>query len=729
VVKDNRSGFWEAQDLSALTVAGYSVASILALSLLFSANSACLFLGLDGTAWMLGFKAQAISRMPYTQIGADALQGSFDAYNPAFREYFLPEVLSRIFRGANAGKVMTYSVYAGLLIFSTFVLGRSIGLSRSVALFAGVLLAILALPSDRHGVAWVYGIYNLVPHLAQSVALCNLIIACFWAIDRKSWPIALLVGITALACVVVSIFSFVTITVLMLPAIAVYGGSSLLVKVGITKNVGRIVTASACVLVPISLGMLSYVRAIGGYTAYNFFGSEFARTRATLDFASILYQPGYLGRAMIALGLIGALYAGLTAPRPLRVFAWTHIAATLPFQAVAFIIVKFFENYHGPAPLYFELMTWPFMLIFAALIISVVVRGIVLALSRAVERLASPDPVSRQIGLLVVLAALVAWNATPFASEGARACQGFSPIKPTPITELLRQEIALRPGHLFKGLAATFDGVTDTQPTGWIDLHFNDWKIWLATGNDLRMVGLWAYDIPTLFQYNTLMTPQYYLMLTDFLARPGDRQTRSVLVLTRPHERMLKLWGVRYMITDFNPDFGERKLKQDGTDGKSMQLTELSDPNFGNYSPTEVGEVANFRDGLRLMHDPNFDGRQTVVTTGGINEPLERADHANLTYEKKGLALQAESNGKSVLVLPVQFSHCWTIIGKGSPRLFRANLMQLGVAFEGNLDAKLVLRFGPVRASECRLEDMRDMETLQIRDARAWQSATGTAPR
>ena len=78
------------------TVAGYAVASVLVLSLVFSANSACLFMGLDGTDWMLEFKKQAISRLPYSQLGADALQGSFDAYTPTFREYFLPQILSRI---------------------------------------------------------------------------------------------------------------------------------------------------------------------------------------------------------------------------------------------------------------------------------------------------------------------------------------------------------------------------------------------------------------------------------------------------------------------------------------------------------------------------------------------------------------------------------------------------------------------------------------------------------
>ena len=57
--------------------------------------------------------------------------------------------------------------------------------------------------------------------------------------------------------------------------------------------------------------------------------------------------------------------------------------------------------------------------------------------------------------------------------------------------------------------------------------------------------------------------------------------------------------------------------------------------------------------------------------------------------------------------------------GSGNPELFRANLMQLGVRFTGTLDANLTFRFGPLFASQCRIDDIKDMERLGIREARA----------
>ena len=121
-------------------------------------------------------------------------------------------------------------------------------------------------------------------------------------------------------------------------------------------------------------------------------------------------------------------------------------------------------------------------------------------------------------------------------------------------------------------------------------------------------------------------------------------------------------------------------------------------------------------------------GRRTVVTDHKIDGALVPAANVTLTYQKFGLAVRASSAGRSVLVLPVQYSRCWTVSGQGDPKLIRTNLMQLGVSFEGTLDATLVFRFGPIHASQCRIDDIRDMERLRIREARAPRGENRMAP-
>jgi hypothetical protein len=87
-------------------------------------------------------------------------------------------------------------------------------------------------------------------------------------------------------------------------------------------------------------------------------------------------------------------------------------------------------------------------------------------------------------------------------------------------------------------------------------------------------------------------------------------------------------------------------------------------------------------------------------------------------YEKYGFHIRGFSDRLFILVLPIQYSHCWNVDGSGSPTLFRANLMQVGLEFSGALDAKLVFRYGPILSGRCRVDDLNHMNRLHIDQAR-----------
>src|SRR5262249_4301969 len=298
------------------------------------------------------------------------------------------------------------------------------------------------------------------------------------------------------------------------------------------------------------------------------------------------------------------------------------------------------------------------------------------------------------------------------------ACGGFYPIKSTAITDVLREEIAIKPGSPFNGLVATIDGFEGRSSVTWQQLHAYDRAIWVATGNDHRMSGLWYYSIPTLFQYGSFRSPAYYLVLTDFFTRPTDLRERGGLVLTQIHEPMMRLLGVRYVITDTDAGIGKTVAEVPMPEGSSLRLIELPDVNSGNYSPTETQRVPDFHSGLSALHAANFVGRRTVITDVELGGSFVPAKLRTLIYERHGFHLTADSAGDSLLVLPIQYSHCWSVEGGGAPRLFRANLLELGIRFHGNLDAKLVFRHGPIFAGVCRMEDLRDMTRLKVSEAR-----------
>jgi hypothetical protein len=117
-----RSDYWSAADINLWTVAICFAIALLILFAIFSGNRACLLMGLDGTAWVSMFDTQEMARAPFSQTGAEPLQGGFDAYYPAFREFAIPSLLAMPFSAAGASKVATYVIYAALMIIATYAL-------------------------------------------------------------------------------------------------------------------------------------------------------------------------------------------------------------------------------------------------------------------------------------------------------------------------------------------------------------------------------------------------------------------------------------------------------------------------------------------------------------------------------------------------------------------------------------------------------------------------------
>ncbi len=95
-------------------------------------------------------------------------------------------------------------------------------------------------------------------------------------------------------------------------------------------------------------------------------------------------------------------------------------------------------------------------------------------------------------------------------------------------------------------------------------------------------------------------------------------------------------------------------------------------------------------------------------------EKLTPSSDVVLRAIRDGYRVGAHAPGAALLVLPVQYSHCWRIAsapGLQNPRVVRVNIVQTGIYFERDLDATLSFDFQPWRSS-CRFEDADDMANL-----------------
>jgi hypothetical protein len=685
--------------------------------LVFRNNPSCLFFTLDGSYSVATQDLQAISRMPFTQLGADPVQGSFDAYEPVVREYLLPALLTMPFMDGNPGKAMTYTIYAGLMILSVYLLGHALRIDRAPVLLAGLLYPLLTLPMFIGSLPIFWPMYAVAPHVTQVTSLTLLTLACVWALEDKTFFRSALLALAALFCTIWIVLSSSREIVLAIPTLLFFSVASLLAAPSRRQNIPRALAGVGILATLAALGILGYVYGRYKYTATAFFSDEFFSTRSSSLFASIIYHEGSIGWIIAAGGIAGAVYSAVTGPRRLRVFALAYLAYTIIFHALAFTTTKWVDGYAGPSPIYFEFLLWPLNMLFTAMACFAAI-DYVSAHNRAMPRFST-----RHSGFLIysllglISLSSLAGNALAVFNGRFSCVKQFSPT-PTPITEHLQQAIAFHPDLPFRGVVATFTGYQEKSSVNWVDFVHHDYEIWEKTGNDHRTVGLWQYNIPTLLQFSSFTTPQYYLMLSRFLSRPEDRQMRAMIVLTRPNEKVLKLWGVRFLITDFDPGFGTPRVTLPVSGHSGLRLVELEDFNRGQYSPTKVIKAKDFRSALDVMRNPLFDGTQEIVTHADLAEGLRMADTLELRVEKDGLSIRASSRGQSILVLPAQFSHCWSVDGNEDAVLFRANIMQLGISFKGRLDASLRFHYGPILAERCRLADLRDMELFDLQGAR-----------
>jgi hypothetical protein len=306
------------------------------------------------------------------------------------------------------------------------------------------------------------------------------------------------------------------------------------------------------------------------------------------------------------------------------------------------------------------------------------------------------------------------------------------PASKGPILDFLEQRIGLKPGSEFRGYAVTYLG----SPDGLVRKLTNTphermtYDAYVAArtmlsdhfGNSFQRTDLWNNHIPTLEEYSQSVTRHMYYFNRDLLAEPQDQMDPlpASILLYRFDPRLLRVLGVRFVIADgsLSDPSVERVMTETGKDDATVNLYELAGTNLGQLSPTRVMWAADYPTAATALREPGEIGKRVVRL--GRPEPLPElvsASRSRLIVLRDGYQLTTSAPGNAMVVLPIQFSHCWQIESAKSaelPRIFRANIVQTGILFKDNTDIRLRFAFEPWRTS-CRLQDARDLAQFGFR--------------
>lgn len=241
-------------------------------------------------------------------------------------------------------------------------------------------------------------------------------------------------------------------------------------------------------------------------------------------------------------------------------------------------------------------------------------------------------------------------------------------------------------------------------------------------GHTFMDVDLWMHGIPTFEEYGQWVTRQAQVFSLTLFGTELAHQTwdSRLLRIYELNIDVMRALGIRYLITDKRiQDDGRLILlvTQQASGALPVHLYELRNVNIANLSPMHPRLT---KPHVKALMDRIADNAGALDTTVFVTEPiggaLVPAMHSRMTLLRDGYRVVANASGRSLLVLPIQFSHCLTVRNLSpnspQPRLVRANFLQTGVVFERNLDVEIEFRFGLFGSAACRRQDGRDIAAL-----------------
>lgn len=715
--------------------------------IIFRRNNDFLFYGDDGK-----FEVTLIEQFPkfvppligYTSDMLRGLGNVFFPVNPYWiPAYFIPVA----WQGEYANFALTYSICATEVFVATYLTARLLALPVIVGIIAAWLVPLVIMPYFGFGL--IPHTAAAFPHYATALAVSTVLASiCSIVGDRSA-------AVNVMSSVILTLgISFIAVVA---PPLLILGAPLALVSATLSCIISATRRELALKITIFGLVGTICLVAYGPFVAGLLFDStagffkQLSIRPPTLQEISMLFWIPYpifnIPRLFVAGGLLGAALVACTANGLAR-----NAAISLLITEVFFLVIGGLQFVHpfwyGPSLWYFEGFLFCYLAIFLVAGLVAIGRVTAAVIGRLLNlQLNGRRTFAYRPGLLagVAIAGLMVLLVLHCGTTGTAGPLFVSyPQAETPITSLLKKEISLKFDRRFRGRVADFIGHSLPDSNDFQIWHYLRYFALYETGNTHGAIGLWQDAIPTLTEYSQLITPAYFAFVRRFFTRPGDVQTRNRVEMRHIDPRLLAAIGVRFVITDVADDGGSQlQLRSKIAIGVpetrreafgapqmfrghsfSLHLYEIPGTNVGQYSPTLPLRADSAADILAALASPDLDPARTVVTSELLPGDLVPAQLEEFSIGRGNIRVRAKSLGRSLLLLPIEFSHCLSLTNAAtganaapSARLLRADLVLTGLLFEQGLDVNVAYFTGPFRNPTCRLRDRAESLQLDIADA------------
>ena len=231
--------------------------------------------------------------------------------------------------------------------------------------------------------------------------------------------------------------------------------------------------------------------------------------------------------------------------------------------------------------------------------------------------------------------------------------------------------------------------------------------------------------IPLLNDYSHNMTPYAYKFYEAFFFDSAITQRRNHFIFSMKNLDLYSLLGVKFFVAKSGGSWQNVVSSQSSVIASSRAINdesiiELKSVNVGDYSPTTVYIAKTMAETFRIMTLNDFSTSKDVVLKRDLDAKLVPVNKSRLTIINGDLLVEAESNGVSLIVLPLEFSSCLNFSENSDSSYFLgaqlADGLLTAVVFDKNLDLNIKFRSGLFGNSGCRLEDLKNFREFASQD-------------
>jgi hypothetical protein len=683
---------------------------------------------IGGNAWfswdsaVLVARATEYMRLPFSPSFQSLFVESLFGFPFPINFHLLPEYLLS-FRSDELDPVLFFLIASLLMFVACYWLARTFDFPPATAMASGLVLILLGMPVKSPP------LYSLMfwwtgPHWLPTIYTFPMMVLIFHALGRRQTATANVAHLLAFVMLVIWYWATMTkVAVVVMLGLSWFLAIFILLESSWKAAAWKIVALAGLGAVFVFLGPLDFFRGMAGFSKNSLFIP-----------ALQIHGLGDFPKAMFFL----LNFEGLNAL--LGSWVWLSLIAGYPLLAAAAvgIVLVFIERRLHPFRWNLALPTFLTVLcclpsnygpiVLGALYSILVLFGVHAAI-RLVQLTARPAmpfipriiSSSRFAIIALVVCVAVAWLAIGIRKAPIAVAFRYPPATPA-LVQTLKQDIGLPIGGIFKGrfVNLAFLNHPAIRKDGYVTSAALEAAGRLAgwTGNDMMMPGLVFHQIPYLFGFNRMGSPISLIFFSYLL---GDRSLSNRVdfdIITRVDPRLMALLGARYVLADRDLPAPFRIMKRfDFGIGENLQLYALDDFNYGQWSPVRVDTISDYRQELKRLDDPAFNPKMSaIVPTPWLDSSdLVPAIAASIERVSDGLRIRGSSAGKSLLVLPIEFSRCLRIAPESAAPptgLGRADFILTGAVFERHADFVLTFKVGIFENSGCRLADMLETAAL-----------------